>query len=121
MSFCGHSESRTLAWERRWRGDATGSFVYCFSLEKRVWSEVEYTGEFPALKQDSPYAGCRFGQSCVVEGGKAWIFGGCIKNGDGVEQRNDIYTFDLEDHCFAEIEVRGLDGSHGLFHSGPMF
>eukprot|EP00929_Paragymnodinium_shiwhaense_P065966 TRINITY_DN33051_c0_g1_i1.p1 TRINITY_DN33051_c0_g1~~TRINITY_DN33051_c0_g1_i1.p1 ORF type:complete len:887 (-),score=176.30 TRINITY_DN33051_c0_g1_i1:52-2712(-) len=88
-------------------GDVTGSFVYCFSLDQRVWTEVEYSGIFPARCPERPYKGCRFGQSCVVHNGKAWVFGGCIHGSqEGVVMTNDLYTFDLEEHSWEKIDVQ---------------
>ncbi|CAE7761262.1 unnamed protein product, partial [Symbiodinium sp. CCMP2456] len=85
-------------------GDVTGSFVYCFSLEEREWTEVEYTGTFPATKPGVSYQGCRFGQSCVVQGHRAWIFGGCVSNeAGGVQPTSGLFSFDLEEHHFEEI------------------
>ncbi|CAE7838116.1 unnamed protein product [Symbiodinium sp. CCMP2592] len=85
-------------------GDVTGSFVYCFSLEEREWTEVEYTGTFPATKPGVSYQGCRFGQSCVVQGQRAWIFGGCVSNeAGGVQPTSGLFSFDLEEHHFEEI------------------
>jgi len=97
-------------------GDTTGSFVYCFSLDECVWTEVEYSGVFPAPYPESPYAGCRFGQSCVVYDGKAWLFGGCVEGaeGAGVESTNGLYTFDLQDHAWDAISA------HGRLHPPPM-
>lgn len=85
-------------------GDTTGSFVYCFSLEERVWTEVEYEGTFPATNPGRPYSGCRFGQSCVVYNRHAWIFGGFVASEDGgVEPTNSLFSFDLEDHRWEEV------------------
>jgi len=85
-------------------GDTTGSFVYCFSLEERVWTEVEYEGSFPATNPGQAYSGCRFGQSCVVHGHYAWIFGGFVANEDGgIEATNSLFSFDLEEHRWEEV------------------
>eukprot|EP00439_Symbiodinium_sp_Y106_P068531 s387_g11.t1 len=65
---------------------------------------IPYTGTFPATKPGVSYQGCRFGQSCVVQGQRAWIFGGCVSNeAGGVQPTSGLFSFDLEEHHFEEI------------------
>ncbi|CAJ1440877.1 unnamed protein product [Effrenium voratum] len=109
-------------------GDTTGSFVYCFSLEERVWTEVEYEGSFPATKPGCAYSGCRFGQSCVVYDQKAWIFGGCVAGPDGgVEPTNGLFSFDLQEHRWEEVGKMSpekppvMTGHYAMAFDGQIF
>lgn len=90
-------------------GDTTGSLVYRFDLDGAEWTQVKYDGSFPAPQPGESYLGCRFGMSCAVYGGRAWFFGGSVQRERGKTPvtTNDFHCFDLKNHAWIEVDVKG--------------
>lgn len=103
-----------------YRGDATGSFVYRLDLETKEWSNVEYSGSFPATVPHAPHTGCRSGHSTVLVGHKTFVFGGTmiedsLLNAECLTSSifdnfntNDLHEFDLLQSRWSKIPYKPI-------------